>query len=35
MIAHLDGDELPIKNYIIPKATAFRDKEIIDAYIGG
>jgi hypothetical protein len=34
MTAHLDGDELPLKNYTIPRAIAFRDKEIIDAYIG-
>jgi hypothetical protein len=35
MIAHLDdGEELPLKNYTIPRAIAFKDNEIMKYYLG-
>jgi hypothetical protein len=35
MTAHLDGDkEIVLPKHTIPRAIAFRDKEIIDAYVG-
>jgi hypothetical protein len=35
MIAHLDGGEdIVLKNYTIPKAIAYRDNEIMNAYLG-
>jgi hypothetical protein len=35
MIAHLDGGEdIVLKNYTIPRAIAFRDNEIMNAYMG-
>ena len=35
MITHLDGDKsIPMKRYTIPRAIAYRDKEIIEHYLG-
>jgi hypothetical protein len=36
MVAHLDGDEiilLPSKKYMIPRAIAYRDDEILQYYV--